>query len=403
MHLPKKRIVITLSTASSATVIRRNGLLSIGCVLLAILIAWPCEFASAVRAPNTTIVNKCCRVGEQLDKEQRCLVGGTEKWWPHIYLIVKRTYYQVPGEAPRFLKFREHEQPTCDNRELFTGSTTMAVFSNGSLYLLERNLFIEPDSYCVDKDAAIVCLPKPQGADSLTAPIQTTKIRKCCGLQSVYNTKAATCVSLDDGHELFSKKLIMNSTAAIDFVFGFPVCKSTAHTFTIAGQFREEHMEMETGSLTLDSGRQILSNEYCLEHTVTDMNSTYVNVFQCADQFVAPKTAAPVKVSPRFVLLYAFLGTLLRPGHANICLTLIFSHFYSAGRSLSYLRHRSTNLCHIFVRHIGHRISIAIHSSCAALALSNILRCLFAGGRFTFSHHSNLWWRHKWQSLHNHR
>lgn len=331
MHLPKKRIVVTLSSASSATVIRRNGLLSIGCMLLAILIAWPCEFASAVRAPNTTIVNKCCRVGEQLDKEQRCLVGGTEKWWPHIYLIVKRTYYQVPGEAPRFLKFREHEQPTCDNRELFTGSTTMAVFSNGSLYLLERNLFIEPDSYCVDKDAAIVCLPKPQGADSLTAPIQTTKIRKCCGLQSVYNTKAATCVSLDDGHELFSKKLIMNSTASIDFVFGFPMCKSTAHTFTIAGQFREEHMEMETGSLTLDSGRQILSNEYCLEHTVTDMNSTYVNVFQCADQFVAPKTPAPTKVSCRFVL-YEFC---VRCGHA-LGFTLIISFILQDVRFLIY-------------------------------------------------------------------
>lgn len=289
MHLPKKRPTSTLSMAYG------HGLLSIAIILAVAMIGWS-DIAAAVRPPNTTIVNKCCRIGEQLNKDQRCLAGGTEKWWPHIYLLMKRTYYQVRGEAPRFFRVRERLVPECENPELFTGNNNMAVFSNGSLYLLERNLFVDPDSYCVDKDAAIVCLPKPQGVDSLISPMTTTKIRKCCGIQSAYNMEVTNCVPLDDAHELFSKKLIMNSSAAVDFVFGFPACKSKSH-YAIAGQFREDNLEISSGSLTLNSGRQFLSNEYCLEHTVTDMNSTYVNVFTCAEQFAVLKTPVPVNVS----------------------------------------------------------------------------------------------------------
>lgn len=290
MHLPKKRTA-AVSLPLTTTFGGRCGLLST-VVILAIVASCFIDNTRAVRAPNTTVVNKCCRIGEELDKEQRCLVGGTEKWWPHIFLVLKRSYFLPRGEAPRFFKIRERSVPACDRPELFTGNTNMAIFSNGSLYLLERNLFIEPDSYCVDRETALVCFPRPQGADSLTAPVATTtKVRKCCGLQSVYNKEMENCVPLDFEHELFTKKLVMNSTAMIDFVFGFPTCVMLNH-YAIVGKFKEEQLEATTGSLTLDSGRQFQSNEYCLEHTVTDMNSSYVNVFTCEEQFAITKSAA---------------------------------------------------------------------------------------------------------------
>lgn len=290
MHLPKKRTA-AVSLPLTTTFGGRCGLLST-VVILAIVAGCFIDVTRAVRAPNTTVINKCCRIGEELDKEQRCLVGGTEKWWPHIFLVFKRTYFLPRGESPRFFKIRERSVPACDQPELFTGNTNMAIFSNGSLYLLERNTFIEPDSYCVDRETALVCFPRPQGADSLTAPVAaSTKVRKCCGIQSVYNKELENCVPLDFEHELFTKKLVMNSTAMIDFVFGFPTCVMRNH-YAIVGKFKEEHFEATTGSLTLDSDKHLQSNEYCLEHTVTDMNSSYVNVFTCEEQFEITKSAA---------------------------------------------------------------------------------------------------------------
>lgn len=255
---------------------------------------------NAGRVPVQTEVNKCCRFGELLDKNTRqCLIGGNDQWWPIIYLIVKNVYFSPRGEAPRFLHPREHKQPICEQPELLV--TTVALFSNGSLYLSERNAFVEPDNFCVDKDTALVCFPRPQGVDSLRAPIKLTKIRKCCGYQSVYNTKDNTCVSVDDGHELINKKLISNSST-VDFLFGFPTCTVT-NDFTIAGKFSEEHLNLETGSLTMNSGRQFKWDEFCLEHTITDIDEPYVNVFTCAEHLaVADTIPAPKRQRVRYRL-----------------------------------------------------------------------------------------------------
>lgn len=263
-------------------------------LLSTIFVLFVCKIpatVNAVRAPAPIEVNKCCRIGEQLEKNQKCLVGGTEQWWPLIYLILKQTYFVPRGEAPRFLRVREQRQPACENPEIFINN--MALFSNGSLFLLERNAFVEPDNFCVDKDSALVCFPRPQGVDSLRAPIKLTKVRKCCGYKLVYNTEANTCVSVDDGHAVLSKKLITNSTT-IDFVFGFPTCGVTNH-FTIAGKFNENHLNLDGGSLTMDSGRQFKWDEFCLEHTMNDLDESDVNVFTCAEHLAVADTVPTTK------------------------------------------------------------------------------------------------------------
>lgn len=228
--------------------------------------------------PPMIVVNKCCRIGEQLNGNRRCLVGGTEKWWPNIYLLLKEKFYTPHGDAPRFLKVREQYIPVCENMDLVTGVNKVVLFSNGSLLVSERGKFIDRNSYCIDQDAALVCLPRPHGADTQVAPVTLTKINKCCpGNHLVYSE--GKCIALTTDHELFAKGIVSNATE-IDLVFTFPKCNND--DYTIAGQFNEDRLDLSTGSLTLGSSRQYQSNEYCLEHDINQLDPSTVNVFTCA-------------------------------------------------------------------------------------------------------------------------
>lgn len=247
----------------------------------------------AVRQPPPTVeINKCCRIGETLDRNQQCSIGGTDQWWPLIYLIAKGTYFQKQGEAPRFFRAREFTQPACEDPELFLKN--IALFSNGSLYLGERNSFIDRNDYCIDKDVALVCLPNVNGADSLTTAIKLTKIRKCCSFDSIYLTYAQNCVQSEkSSQKLFETK----NTSNIDLVYGFPSCKglSTTDNYVIADQFREHNLNVDNGTYILENTHKILTNdEFCIDHSNQNGNTFAVTVFAC-DDLVAVKEAPESK------------------------------------------------------------------------------------------------------------
>lgn len=268
----------------------------IAVLLLALLaIDSPHHLANAVKAPSAVVINKCCRIGEQLDRYQQCVVGSTEKWWPVIYLILKNQYFQPFGDAPRFLKTRENSRPTCSNSEIHTGSSH-ALFSNGSLYLSERHMLLNQENYCIDKDMAIVCLPEVSNLESRAAPKKLSKVKKCCGAHAVYSAENSRCMSVEDGSEM-TKRLVSNSSA-VDIVYGLPKCQDE-NAFTVASVFHESNLDYATGSLTLDSGQQFSWHEYCLEHTIDNANSRYVSVITCMENFSIIETA--VAVAPKAV------------------------------------------------------------------------------------------------------
>lgn len=78
----------------------------------------------------------------------QCAIGGDNDWWPLIFQIMKKSYFEPKGAAPRFIKYREW-RPSCEDPEYFEGSHKMALFSNGSLYLSEKHKFIDPQNFCV--------------------------------------------------------------------------------------------------------------------------------------------------------------------------------------------------------------------------------------------------------------
>lgn len=241
------------------------------------------EKSVAIRPPSTVYVNKCCRIDEWLNENHHCMIGGTKNWWPLIVLTKKQSYFEPNGSAPRFFKIKEHSHPFCDKPEFFDNQHSIALFSNGSLYLSEKLKIIEPKDFCVDKDVAIVCDPERNTADASVFNRKLTKIRKCCGRNAVYNASVNTCAHINSS--LSTEQILTNSTH-VDFVFGFPHCKISKY-FTISERFHESNIDMDTGRLILQTGRKLESKNYCLEY-VLDANSIdelsmTVNVFTCAD------------------------------------------------------------------------------------------------------------------------
>lgn len=247
---------------------------------------------SAIRAPSPVEVNKCCRIGETFDRNsQLCAIGATDDhWWPPIYLIAKNTYFLKQGEAPRFLRAHENTRPSCDQPDLVTEG--FALFSNGSLFLGQRNLFIDIANFCIDKDVALVCLAHHKTAASLRTSLQLTKVKKCCTPTS-YLEHARSCIPLtsDAPQKLFQTK----NASHIDLIFGFPRCSSTNNNYVVADQFREKNLNLGEGTYTLENTQKKLTiDEFCIDHTNQDANLVTGTVIAC-DDLVAVKEAPELK------------------------------------------------------------------------------------------------------------
>lgn len=279
-----------------------DGLLSSAAKMVLIIVCYAsCNSVESARSPPTPIVvNKCCRNGEQLDANQQCLNFSTEHWWPPIFMIAKQDYYKTHGDAPRFFKVREQWPPSCEHVELIVGTHNIVLFSNGTLYLPERKTTVDSDSFCVDKDVALVCLQRPQGMNSLRAPFGQTKIRKCClNENEIYEASSSRCVAVGGGGASttsFAKKLLQN-TSSIEYLYGLPICDKEG--YAVAGKFDETKLDTSTGTLYLSEGT-FRTDQYCLEH-FNDSDTIEVNVMTCA-KYLTPNT---VHVS---VFFGGFLG-----------------------------------------------------------------------------------------------
>lgn len=245
--------------------------------------------------PPPVVVNKCCRLGEQLERNGQCTIGSMEQlWWPRIYMIMKQSFFEPTGDAPKFFKFLEHSKPICASPELIIDSHNMAIFSNGSLYLIERGKQISADNFCVDKGMAIICDPKVQHSNEINDQFNRTKIRKCCPQKAIYEPNS-TCVSLHDGHEILKRKFLENSTNELDYRYGFPQCTSNNNdTIAIVGKFNETKFDERTGNLTLAEG-VFQPDQFCLEH-FNDTGSVNVHVFTCAEYLPASHIETVIKL-----------------------------------------------------------------------------------------------------------
>lgn len=260
----------------------KNEMQRMSLIIFVIGIAiWPIVSTEAGKTPSPVFVNKCCRIGEKLERNKECSFGGSEHWWPVIFMIMKNTYFEPHGEAPRFFKVNEFYRPNCRSPELIFGPHTMAVFSNGTLYLSDRGEIIDNENFCVDKDMALVCSSQMQNENLINPPKQT-RIRKCCYPKEIYQTDAQIgCVMLPNKHEIIEQRLVENTTNQIEYRYGFPQCSKSNNNFAIVGKFNESKFDENSGNLTLDEGI-FQDNQYCLEH-FNDSGTLNVHVFTCTE------------------------------------------------------------------------------------------------------------------------
>lgn len=290
----KKSNFVDPSSVILQMTVKKMKTLPLLTILLGSFAISPILVCDAAKAPPPLYINKCCRIGEQLDANQECTFGGSDQFWPVIYMIMKQTYFEPHGEAPRFFRANESTRPQCHSPELISGEHSMALFSNGTLYIPDRTEMVDVENFCVEKDRALICSQNTQNDNSVNRPINRTIVRKCCPKTAIYQRETDTvCETLGDGHEIIGRKLVQNSTNPLEYRYGFPLCSKGDNNFAIVGKFNESKFDENTGNLTLAAG-VFQSHQYCLEH-FNDTGSVNVHVFMC-DEYL-PSSEKPGKVS----------------------------------------------------------------------------------------------------------
>lgn len=236
------------------------------------------------RPPPRVKLNKCCHMGEYLNETTRsCNAGSPEQWVPMVYMVQQQRFFEPVGGSPRFMKFLPHSRPQCQDQyqELFRSRTTnQMLFPNGSLYVRERGLFVEPQNYCVDWQVALICLdhdkqqPQPSNGDPDQSQSQgqgqeqtnILRLRKCCGKYGSYDTQKKDC-DLQLHNPPYSQLRLEPQlpVGSYETIYGLPYCSSPGG-YAIAGDWTEAKLNRSDRHLQLPH-TNLSADHYCLEHT----------------------------------------------------------------------------------------------------------------------------------------
>lgn len=253
--------------------------------------------AESAKSKSRVTINKCCRIGDHLTTEKVCSAGGSERWVPKIYMPQKGIYFNKTGFLPPFMKADEEIFPSCKSPDYFPNSN-FVVMANGSLFLGEKHLMVDPENYCVEQDSALICFDDHLGdPESLIEAEKIIKVRKCCGPGQAYNEKSSSpCINLDKSHTLYNNKLIQGHR--IDWSYKFPECSN--NEFAMAGKFSDSNFDSSNGNFKMESGKELEADQYCLDNVVGETN--HVHVFVCSHHFQQVPIQAPATKDIRFTI-----------------------------------------------------------------------------------------------------
>ncbi|XP_016971867.1 probable G-protein coupled receptor Mth-like 1 [Drosophila rhopaloa] len=228
--------------------------------------------------PPTVKLNKCCHSGEYLNSTSgACIAGSEALWLPMVYLVQQQRFFEPHGARPRFMKFLPKSRPACrqdQRQEQFRSrGANVMLFPNGTLYVRERGLLVEPQDYCVDWEVALVCLNHT--ADALEDAGQATawqkdqpalRLRKCCGKWGSYNTQLQNC-DLQPSHPVDGLLRLAPQLPEGSYLtsYGLPECARSGG-YSIAGDWQKASLDRESASLQLPH-KNLTADQYCLEHT----------------------------------------------------------------------------------------------------------------------------------------
>ncbi|KMZ10193.1 probable G-protein coupled receptor Mth-like 1 [Drosophila simulans] len=233
--------------------------------------------------PPTVKLNKCCHSGEYLN-DGTCIAGSEALWLPMVYLVQQQRFFEPHGASPRFLKFLPNTRPNCrkdQTTEIFRSrGANVMLFPNGTLYVRERALMVQPSDYCVDWEVAVVCLDSPptnavEDPDYAANPLvqqeppkASLRLSKCCGKWGSYNTQLQNC-DLQPNHQAAVDGLLRLSPqlpeGSYQTSYGLPDCGQPGG-YSIAGDWQDAKLDRNTAMLQLPH-KNLSAGQYCLEHT----------------------------------------------------------------------------------------------------------------------------------------
>lgn len=371
--------------------------------------------------PPQVNLNKCCRYNEHMDMNKTCVMGNSKLWVPMIYRIIQRRYHTPQGGKPKFMTFHENVRPIVDvvsnissedvsmvnytketkrscteeELELFSAGGNWLIFSNGSLFLGERKQFIEPQRYCVDRNVALVCFPKEQYTQ------QRIKIRKCCGWNGIYDATKETCIfpTINGDDNVISTPELPLNKSLYETIYGFPTCHHKAVPYAIAGDWNENQMDDEDGSLKLPH-KNISTADYCLEHFREKSIIVTVKIFTCLHHFSteAPANAiAAVRSTTSNMVQVAALNIGIVISVVFLAATLVAGYMMP---SVHHMLHWRCQIYYVFCLFIGDlilaytQLSHSLeHGSFTCLLLASTMHFFFLSAFFWLNTMCfNIWW-----------
>lgn len=260
-------------------------------------------FLKDLKAETTSkqkiVINKCCRLGDVLNRDGVCEAGvGMKKWAPRVFFPKKKSFHSETGTLPGFMAVIEEAQPKCKNFDRLS-STDIFVLGNGSLFLNGKHVMVNNiDDYCVDQTFSIVCRHDKENIPDNMAVIELTK---CCGPNQIYSSASAaspTCVTINSSSPLFNSSLL--DGVYVDLTYKFPECAT--NEFAIAGPFSKANYQPDTGDVRTESGKVFKSSQYCLDHVQGDRYEG-VKIFTCSEHYaVSPAISSQHPDDARFFI-----------------------------------------------------------------------------------------------------
>ncbi|KOC70837.1 putative G-protein coupled receptor Mth-like 1 [Habropoda laboriosa] len=234
--------------------------------------------------PKLTVL-KCCRHKEELVKESdsetdtrtRCEPTPND-WKPVIY---SPSQGSILENLPASWNVVQGKKPDCGDNSVLTYVPYRSInpfwlVDDGSV-LLEINTDdrFQPNEYCADSNALLVCVRKKMEGNHAAATMKP-RIRQCCGEDAAFYETIHACAHMKEAAN--ATPLLPIAYSAVDIVPGFPTCPRSDN-FTILGDAKDAIL-LPDGGLEID-GVALPAGQFCVER-IKELNQV-AKVFACSE------------------------------------------------------------------------------------------------------------------------
>lgn len=143
-------------------------------------------------------VNKCCNIDEELliDKKPTnnvVCIKTNAAWAPFYYDKNSTLANKIVRELPKTWIVNSNKVPVCSDDNVIEiivnrVSNPIILWNNGGVILGGGESFYQPNTFCADKNALIVCVPKKNYANQAASTIRP-RIHRCCRDNAVFSNE----------------------------------------------------------------------------------------------------------------------------------------------------------------------------------------------------------------------